>query len=650
MLSIVFIDAISTRPPPKAGRRWGSPYNRPDRADDSSHKRSHGGRKPAVMQPLGTTETIAAAGDDFRQQRRRVLEGLEGARRLLQQDGAGAADAAGVLGELYRRLRSSRFHLAVLGQFKRGKSTLLNAFLGSKLLPSSVVPLTAVPTFIEYSPEPFLRVVGLDGSSEERSSLRFEQLRRKLDQLVTECGNPENRKRISRVDIGFPAGLLRDGVVLIDTPGVGSTYTHNTRTTLDFLPQCDAAVFVVSADPPLTEAELEFLQRVRQKAQQLFFVLNKIDYLDGPERDQARKFLGQVLRQRAGLEDVEIYCLSARQALHARQDGDEKGLQASGLPALERRLKAFIREEKEALLCRSIAARARDAVQQVLFNKRLELQGLELPLEQLEQKLASFDEQMEVIRNRRQQLADRLAGEQQRCREFIEQRAGELRRRARRQLESLLAEHLEDSSGCPSEEHLRRQFAAAVPELFQGELVALAGRVAAHVEQRLGGFEQEVGQLVERVRQSAAAIFAIDYRAPESRSAFCMQTSVYWESYRWSPSFSPLPVGALDGLLPARQRRARLQRRWHRQITALVRQNTETTRWQLLQSLIKAFAHFAGELDGSLEHTIENTRRAVAAAAELRNRHADANRQRLAGLRQLIAGLETWLETGSSSG
>lgn len=595
------------------------------------------------MQHPGIMEENSSERTDFRKRRRRLLDDLERVRQLLQQEGAGDTDAAGTLGELRRRLGSSRFHLAVLGQFKRGKSTLLNAIMGRKLLPSSVVPLTAIPTFIEYSPEPFLRVVGLDGSTEENRALAPEQLKSRLEQLVTECGNPENRKRIARVEIGHPAELLRSGVVLIDTPGVGSTFEHNTRTTLDFLPQCDAAIFVLSADPPITEAELEFLGQVQNKAQQLFFVLNKIDYLDATERDQAREFLGEVLQKKAGQEDVEIYCLAARRALAARQEKDGEGLRASGLPVLEQRLEKFFREEKEEALCDSIAARARDAVQQVLFEKRLALQGLELPLEELEQKLASFDEQVEDIENRRQQLADRLAGEQKRCREYIEQLAEKLRQRAHQRLEELLAVALQESSGGPSEEQLRRRFAAEVPVLFQEELTKLAGRVAQHVEKRLGDFEREVGQLVERVRQSAADIFAIEYRAPESHQAFRMQTSVYWESYRWTPSFSPLPTGALDGLLTERRRRARLQKRWQKQITTLVLQNTETTRWQLLQSLIKAFAHFTDELNGSLAHAINGTRQAVSAAAELRRRHAEENQQRVEQLRRLVSGLEAWL-------
>ena len=74
--------------------------------------------------------------------------------------------------------------------------------------------------------------------------------------FVTEKGNPKNKLGVAEVQVDLPAPILTGGVVLIDTPGIGSTYRHNTSATLNFLKQCDAALFLVSADPPITEVEL----------------------------------------------------------------------------------------------------------------------------------------------------------------------------------------------------------------------------------------------------------------------------------------------------------------------------------------------------------------------------------------------------------
>jgi ribosome biogenesis GTPase A len=170
------------------------------------------------------------------------------------------------LAHLHQRLATECFQLAVLGQFKRGKSTLLNALLRADVLPVGVVPVTAIPTFLNAAATPGLRVTYLSGQIEELEVDGPESLRERLTALVTEERNPGNTLRIARVEVRIPSPLLERGVVLIDTPGVGSTFRHNTAAADAILPECDATLFVVSPDPPITQVEIEFLARIRQPA------------------------------------------------------------------------------------------------------------------------------------------------------------------------------------------------------------------------------------------------------------------------------------------------------------------------------------------------------------------------------------------------
>ena len=151
----------------------------------------------------------------------------------------GFSPIVGQLNDLGERVRERRFQLAVLGQFKRGKSTLLNALLGEEILPTSVLPLTAIPTYIAWGEKRKATVYFEDGRAPEECA--SEELRAFLARYVTEKENPENRRGVARVEVAHPASILARGVVLIDTPGIGSTFRHNTSTTLSFLPQCDAA-------------------------------------------------------------------------------------------------------------------------------------------------------------------------------------------------------------------------------------------------------------------------------------------------------------------------------------------------------------------------------------------------------------------------
>ena len=129
---------------------------------------------------------------------------------------------------LRHRLAAGRFQLAVLGQFKRGKSTLLNALLGADALPTGILPVTAIPTFLQDGPKTRLRVTFTAGRFEEPHASGPLMLRERLSAFVSEEGNPHNVLSVSHVEVLLPSELLAHGLVLIDTPGVGSTFHHNT--------------------------------------------------------------------------------------------------------------------------------------------------------------------------------------------------------------------------------------------------------------------------------------------------------------------------------------------------------------------------------------------------------------------------------------
>ena len=143
------------------------------------------------------------------------------------------------------RLSRERLQLAVLGQFKRGKSTFINALLGANLLPTHVIPLTAVATFISWRPEPLVVIRFHNGGPTLPFPVRrSDELRNTLFRFVAEEANPENHLGVERADLLYPADILRGGMTIIDNPGIGSTSQHNTEAAMQVLPECDAAIFV----------------------------------------------------------------------------------------------------------------------------------------------------------------------------------------------------------------------------------------------------------------------------------------------------------------------------------------------------------------------------------------------------------------------
>lgn len=236
---------------------------------------------------------------------------------------------------LVRRLAEDQFNLAVVGQFSRGKTSLMNAVLGMDRLPTGIVPLTSVITAVSY------------GSSEaalveyENSGLRHEIRLTELPTYVTQQGNPGNEKRIRAVEVQLPSEILRRGFRFIDTPGLGSAVAANTATTERYLPDADAIVFVTSTEAPLSQLEVDYLHCIRRLVQKVFVIVNKMDLVSDRDKQQVLDFVRGRLSQES-LGDLPLYAVSARDALRFKLNRQTESLEASGLGRFERDLVDFL--------------------------------------------------------------------------------------------------------------------------------------------------------------------------------------------------------------------------------------------------------------------------------------------------------------------
>ena len=542
---------------------------------------------------------------------------------------------AGRLLALRQRLSEDRFHLAVLGHFKRGKSTLINALLGADLLPASVVPLTSVPTFLRAGKNLGARVVNLGGSvGEELSGASVEGCRRFLARFVTEESNPRNRLGVSFVEVFHPAPLLQQGAVIVDTPGIGSTYRHNTEATLNFLPQCDAAIFVLSADPPLTEVEVGFLKIVRAKVARLFFILNKVDYLGPEEQQTALRFLRTELREQAGLgSDLTIFCTSARQGLEARRTADAERWHQSGLAEVERHLTEFLMTDKSGTLMRALARRAADIVNDVILRLQLTMRSLQVPLSELEDRMQLFEQKLQEGERQRLTAVDLLEGDQKRLRAFVEEQAEQLRRKARVHLDHVLAASAGRSpDGRLDEAQAREQIAEAIPGFFEHAHGEMSAACRERLNTNLQAHQQRAHELVEVVRRAAATSFDLGYQPCSADELIAPPEAPYWVTRQWNTALATIPPAWVDRLLPSRIRRARSHRRLMEEAGTLLIRNVENLRWTTIQNLDETFRRFGASLDESLKQTIAATRAALNAARTQRTANAGAVDREIAAL------------------
>jgi GTP-binding protein EngB required for normal cell division len=533
------------------------------------------------------------------------------------------------LTDLSNRFCEGRFHLAVLGQFKRGKSTLLNALTGEPILPVGVVPLTAAPTFIQFGEAPKISVRYQGGRpADEFTGASTGERCAYLAGFVTEKGNPQNRRGIAEVQVDLPAPILSGGVVLIDTPGIGSTYRHNTTATLEFLQQCDAALFLVSADPPITEVELEFLQQVREKVPRLFFVLNKIDYLDDGELEEALSFYKRVLAEEAGWSSgFPVFCVSARKGLEARAAEDPSGWTASGMAQLESFLVDFLAREKFNALMDAVSRRALDFIEAVLMEAGIALQALQLPQRELEEKITSFEESLQRAASERRLIQDVLEGDKKRVAAFVEEQACDMRREAEQFLKDIMNRGgVSRSYGKSNKAGIQQAWAEAIPDFFEQQRTALNDRVKAHLLECLAPHEQRLSQLLETLRHTAADLFRVPYRPLAQEETLEIKRRPYWVLNTWNTD--PLPM------LQSMDQR----------LDGLVRRNVENIRWSMLQNLNISFAGFARRSKERLDETVAATKGAMEAAharRQARSGNIESEVLRMGGCIAALEGLKT---------
>ena len=240
---------------------------------------------------------------------------VDGASRLLRlgrlAQELGAEPVAGEAHELAARVSEGRFYVACIGQFKRGKSTLLNALVGYPVVPTGFVPVTAVPTVIRFGDKLHARIRIRDGSWRDVAMSD-------LKEYITEELNPENEKALDGAEVFVPSPLLSSGMCFVDTPGLGSVFTGNTATTQAFIPHIDAALVVVGADPPIAGEELALVESIGTQVQDLILVINKADRTSDPERAAAAKFTREILERRLHRSMGEVFEVSAAERMENR--------------------------------------------------------------------------------------------------------------------------------------------------------------------------------------------------------------------------------------------------------------------------------------------------------------------------------------------
>jgi GTP-binding protein EngB required for normal cell division len=201
------------------------------------------------------------------------------------------------------RLEDNNLEVALFGRVSSGKSSLLNALLSTDVLPVGINPITAVPTKLEYGAT--LRAFVTYGSG-RNEIVTVEE----LGKLVTEQGNPGNLHNVTRAMVQVPSPRLKQGIVLVDTPGLGSLARRGAAETLAYLPSCDLALFLIDAGATLNQEDIGTLRLLNEAAIPAIVLLSKADLLAEGDLDEVTGYNHEQLQRELGVT-VNVHPVSS---------------------------------------------------------------------------------------------------------------------------------------------------------------------------------------------------------------------------------------------------------------------------------------------------------------------------------------------------
>ncbi len=198
------------------------------------------------------------------------------------------------IASLASRLEDNNLEVALFGRVSSGKSSLLNALLGTDVLPVGVNPITAVPTRLRYGATLRAEVGFASGRTEEVSIDGFRN-------LVSEDGNPGNQRNVIRAVVEVPSARLREGIVLVDTPGLGSLARRGAAETMAYLPACDLAILLIDAGATLNDEDIGTLRLLLEGGIPALVLLSKSDLLTDPDLGRVTGYIEAQVRNELGL-------------------------------------------------------------------------------------------------------------------------------------------------------------------------------------------------------------------------------------------------------------------------------------------------------------------------------------------------------------
>ena len=328
------------------------------------------------------------------------------------------------LKNLLNIVQSTSFKVMVLGEFKRGKSTFINALLGKEILPAFATPCTAIINEVKWGEKPraILHFNQVDGQErEEPKEIPVDEIKKYV--VIKEDVDQSqaiNESPYEKLEIFWPLKLCKDRIEIIDSPGLNE---HKTRqqVTESYLVTVDAIILVLSCEQLFSKSEQEVVDNklLPMGHEDIFFVCNRINLIRRNEVDRVKDSALRKLSSRTRLGPERIFFIDALGALDGKLGHNNEALQKSGVPQLEIALQKFLTNERGRVKIIRPAQELRNAINEVRKTIPEQIAMLKTDVSELEKRYAAAQETLKILEDKRRSIVQKLANSIEDTKELV---------------------------------------------------------------------------------------------------------------------------------------------------------------------------------------------------------------------------------------
>jgi hypothetical protein len=412
--------------------------------------------------------------------------------------------------QLELRAAADNFKILVMGEFKRGKSTFINSLLGEEILPSYATPTTAIINEVKWGEKPGAVLHFLpskNGSTRVTQEIPVDQIEQYVTIKDEEQGYGTQavtyENPYEKVELFWPLELCRNGVEIIDSPGLNEDIERQ-KITLEYLSTIDAVIFVIACDFPVSTSEREAIDTVKDAGHEtVFFVCNRINVILKPEdhirvKERCISLLAPLTKHGA----KHVFFINALGALQGRLQRNESLVNQSNLPSLEDELRSFLIHERGRVKLMGPAGGLKKAIHAARMAIPEQQKMLHMDIEILQANYAQAKQGLDALERERHDIISYVKGSRIQLRNEISVAASRFYGNAANNVEGWLSTYnVKKPMG------LHEVFSGKARERVVAEVVEfLVGQVGAEFKQwqqdtlepiivrNISSMEQELGE------------------------------------------------------------------------------------------------------------------------------------------------------------